>query len=151
MTQMDTDTDRLSLINPERLLPEPAGQSKPASYPHHALTHEIIGAPYEVHRELGGGFLEKVYENALAVELCARGLQVRKQEAIAVRYKGTIVGDYVCDLLVNEAVLCEIKALEALVAVHRAQLLNYLRATGTKVGLLINFGPRRVDVKRNVN
>jgi GxxExxY protein len=130
---------------------ELAGQAKPAVYPHQELTHEIIGAAYEVHPELGGGFLEKVYENAMAVELRARGLQFKNQDAIAVLYKGTIVGDYVCDLLVNEAVLCEIKALEALVAAHHAQLLNYLKATGTKVGLLINFGPRRVDVKRIVN
>lgn len=122
-----------------------------AAYPHREITHEIIGAAYEVHRELSGGFLEKVYENALAVELVSRGLRVQAQAAIAVRYKGQAVGDYVADLLVNDIVLCEIKALEALNAAHHAQLLNYLKATGIKVGLLINFGPRRVDVKRMVN
>lgn len=148
---MNTDTDRLSLIDAQRPSLKTSGATKDAAYPHQELTHKIIGAAYEVHRELGGGFLEKVYENALAVELGTRGLQVRKQDAIAVLYKGTTVGDYVCDLLVNGTVLCEIKALEALVPAHYAKLLNYLKATGLKVGLLLNFGPRRVDVKRIVN
>ena len=148
---MNTDSDRLSLMTAGRSLLKSDAPTRKVVYPHQGLTREIIGAAYEVHRELGGGFLEKVYENALALELAARGLEIKKQGSIAVRYKGTIVGDYVCDLLVNDVVLCEIKALETLAAAHHAQLLNYLRATGTKVGLLINFGPRRVDIKRIVN
>jgi GxxExxY protein len=118
--------------------------------PHSDLTEKIIGAAYEVHRELGGGFLESVYENALAIELRCRGLRVGVQDSIAVRYKGELVGSFIADLVVNEAVLCEIKAVESLHDAHAAQLLNYLKATGTQVGLLLNFGPRRVRVKRMI-
>jgi len=119
-------------------------------YPHQDVTREIIGAAYEVHRELGWGFLEKVYQNALTVELQNRGLRVMAQIAIPVQYKGEPVGDYFADLLVNDVVLCEIKAVEGLNNAHQAQLLHYLKATAMKVGLLLNFGPRRVDVKRMV-
>jgi GxxExxY protein len=149
---MNTDKDGLTLTTPKGVSGKLGEErAKYAEYPHERLTHEIIGATYEVHRELGGGFLEKVYENALAVELRRRDLHVRAQDAVAVRYKGVVVGEYLCDLLVNETVLCEIKALEALNAAHSAQLLNYLRATGTRLGLLLNFGPRRVEVKRVIN
>jgi GxxExxY protein len=138
-------------MNGENGSPEPATALNAVAYPHQSATREIIGAAYAFHRQLGGGFLEKVYENALAIELGTRGLQVRQQAAVAVQYKGAVVGDYVCDLLVSDNVLCEVKALEALVAAHHAQLLNYLKGTGLKVGLLVNFGPKRVDIKRIVN
>lgn len=118
-----------------------------AKYPHQELTREIIAAAYEVHRELGWGFLEKVYENALALELGNRKLRASQQAEIEVRYKGNIAGVYYADLLVNDTVLCELKSVEALNNAHQAQLLNYLKATGIKVGLLLNFGPKRVDVK----
>lgn len=121
-----------------------------SKYPHQELTREIIAAAYEVHRELGWGFLEKVYENALVMELTCRGLKVRPQAEIEVHYKGDTAGVYYADLLVNNAVICEIKAIEAINTAHQAQLLNYLKATGVKVGLLLNFGRKRVDVKRMV-
>lgn len=148
---MNTDTDRLSLMDEKVHSLELAGQAKPAAYPHQELTHEIIGAAYEVHRELGGGFLEKVYERAIALELAKRGMSVKVQIPIPVHYKGQPVGDYFADLVVNDVVLCEIKAGDALHTSHQAQLLHYLKATQTKVGLLLNFGPERVSIKRMVS
>ena len=117
-------------------------------YPHLETTRAIIGAAYEVHRELGPGFLEKVYEAALAQELTNRGVPVRCQAEIRVRYKGREVGVYYADLLVDDNVVCEIKAVESLSRAHEAQLLHYLKATGIKAGLLLNFGSQRVQVKR---
>jgi len=119
-------------------------------YPHRELTEKIIGAAFEVHRALGPGFLEKVYETALVKELNNRGLAARAQAEIAVVYKGQPVGVYYADLVVNEAVICEIKAAGSIAPEHEAQLLHYLKATGTKVGLLLNFGSRRLEVKRMV-
>jgi GxxExxY protein len=119
-------------------------------YPHRELTQRIIGAAYEVHGELGPGFLEKVYETALVRELASRGLRARPQTEIAVHYKGQPVGVYYADVLVEDRVICEIKAISDLTAAHEAQLLHYLKATGIKVGLLLNFGSQRVQVKRLV-
>ena len=119
-------------------------------FPHAELTKGIIGAAFEVHRIPGYGFLEKVYEAALSRELRSRGHRVVNQAEIAVSYKGEPVGAYYADLLVDDAVICEVKALDKLTPAHEAQLLNYLKATGTKVGLLLNFGPQRVEVKRMV-
>ena len=113
------------------------------------MTREIIAAAYEVHRELGRGFLEKVYERALALALHKRGLTVQAQAEIEVRYKGSVVGTYYADLLVNDVVLCEVKAVDALTTAHQAQLLNYLKATGVQIGLLLNFGSRRVRSEAN--
>jgi len=114
------------------------------------VTGEIIGAAYEVYRELGYGFLEKVYETAIVQELTSRGILAQPQAEIEVRYKGHPVGVYYADVLVHDRVICEIKATDGLSSVHEAQLLHYLKATGIKVGLLLNFGPKRVDVKRLV-
>ncbi len=119
-------------------------------YPHQGLTHQIIGAAYRVYREMGAGFLEKVYETALVHELRASGVEAVAQTEIEVRYKGHPVGLFYADVLVDGKVVCEIKAAESLLPAHEAQLLNYLKATGIKVGLLINFGPKRVEVKRLV-
>ncbi len=119
-------------------------------YPHRELTEKIIGSAFEVHRELGPGFLEQVYETALARELTSRAITVRPQAEIGVSYKGQSVGVYYADLLVDEAVICEIKAAESLASAHQAQLLHYLKATGIEVGLLLNFGSDRVQVKRLV-
>jgi len=116
-----------------------------------AITEKIIGGAYAVANGLGNGFLEKVYENALTHELGKGGLAVEQQKAVQVIYDGVIVGDYVADLLVNEAVLVELKAVKTLDDVHMAQCLNYLKATGLSVCLLINFGTPRVEVKRIVN
>lgn len=127
--------------------PAPAPEVK---YPHQELTEKIIGAAFEVHRELGAGFLEKVYENALAHELRSRGVTAAAQAEIEVRYKGEPIGVYFADLLVDGCVLVEVKATSGLDPQHEAQLLNYLKATGIKVGLLLNFGTRRLQVKRMV-
>jgi len=117
---------------------------------HRDLTEQIIGAAMEVHNTLGSGFLEKVYENALVVELRLRGLAVEQQDSTDVRYKGRVVGQYVADILVEGLVVLELKALDKLTGDHEAQVLNYLKATGLKVGLLINFGRPRLEWERLV-
>ncbi len=127
--------------------PAPVGDG---DYPHRDLTEKIIGAAFEVHRELGAGFLEKVYETALLRELGQRGVSASSQSEIPVHYKGQPVGVYYADLLVSNSVICEIKACEGLSSSHEAQLLHYLKATGIKIGLLLNFGSKRVQVKRMI-
>jgi len=112
------------------------------------LTYKINGAIYEVNRILGPGFLEKVYENALIVEFKKRELSVQAQVPITVQYKGEVVGDYFADIVVEAQVILELKAVEALQKIHEAQLLNYLRATGYKIGLLVNFRYPKAEIKR---
>ncbi|MGB3713184.1 MAG: GxxExxY protein [Candidatus Promineifilaceae bacterium] len=116
---------------------------------HSELTSAIIGAFYDVYNELGYGFLEKVYENALAHELQKRGHHVQQQAPIDVTYNGLLVGSYFADLLVDEAVILELKAAKAIAEEHEAQLLNYLKATEIDVGLILNFGPEP-QVKRKI-
>lgn len=111
------------------------------------LTHEIIGAAYQVHRVLGAGFLEKVYEKALTIELRNRGFDVSPQYPIPVFYEGIQVGDYFADLIVEGEIIVESKAVEMLTKAHEAQLVNYLQGIGFDIGLLINFG-KSVEVKR---
>lgn len=111
-------------------------------YQHFELTKGIIGTFYDVYNALGYGFLEKVYENALAIELRIRGFQVEQQKPISIRYRGQIIGEYYADLLINELIIVELKATRALVKDHEAQLLNHLKATHYEVGLLLNFGPQ---------
>ena len=115
---------------------------------HKDLTAQILETFYKVYRALGYGFLEKVYENALVLELRNQGLQVEQQVPIKVYYRGHIVGEYVADVVVEQKVLVEIKAVEHLAEAHRAQLLNYLHGTPLEVGLLLNFGPRPQVVRR---
>ena len=114
------------------------------------LTEKIIGCAYKVSNGLGCGFLEKVYENALAHELRKTGLRVLQQHPIQVFYDGIVVGDYVADLLVEDSVILELKAVRELDDVHRAQGLNYLNATELHLCLLINFANPRVDIRRIV-
>ena len=114
------------------------------------VTYAIRGAVFEVNRVLGPGFLEKVYENALVVELQRRGLRVETQVPIKVFYKDNPVGDYVADMLVEGKVIVELKAIERLEKLHQAQLLNYLRATGIRVGLLVNIKHPKAEIKRMV-
>jgi len=111
------------------------------------LTKIIIGCAFKVHNALGPGFLEKVYENALRIELTKQGLKVRQQEPIRVHYDGQVVGDFIADLWVEDRVIVELKAVQTLAKVHEVQLVNYLTATGIDIGLLINFGSS-VQVKR---
>ena len=113
------------------------------------LTENIIKAAYTVHNTLGYGFLEKVYQNALVIELAKRGIKADSEKPIKVFYEGQIVGDYVCDLIVDDKVILELKAVKELNDIHEVQLVNYLKATGVEVGLLINFGPS-VKIKRKV-
>jgi GxxExxY protein len=120
------------------------------NFPHKELSRQIIGAAFEVHKELGHGFLEKVYERALQVELLQRGVKSETQKPIKVKYKGVIVGDYIADLVVEDKVIVELKAEENYNKQHEAQLLNELKATGTRVGLLVNFGKEGCEFKRMV-
>ncbi|HVM62313.1 MAG TPA: GxxExxY protein [Verrucomicrobiae bacterium] len=117
---------------------------------HGELAKEIVGAAFEVHNILGYGFLEKVYERALLIELVKRGLKAESQAAITVKYKEAIVGDYVADIVVEEKVILELKAEDEYNRQHEAQLLNYLKATGFKLGILINFGRGKCEFKRLV-
>ena len=107
---------------------------------HWDLTEKIIACFFKVYNSLGYGFLEKVYENALTKELELAGLKVQRQHPITVYYHGDVIGEYFADLLVNELVIVEIKAIRAMLEEHEAQLLNYLKATRYEVGLLLNFG-----------
>ena len=111
------------------------------------LTERIIACAYRVHNTLGAGFLEKVYENAMAVELESEGIAFRRQAPLKVMYRGQVVGEYFADLLVGDRVVCELKAEERVSSSHELQLVNYLGATGIDTGLLINFG-RSVEVRR---
>lgn len=115
------------------------------------ITEKIIGCVHQVSNTLGSGFLEKVYENALAVELRQVSLQVAQQQRIEVRYRNVLVGDFVADLMVEECVIVEVKAIKAVDDAHTAQCLNYLKATGLQVCLLVNFGAPKATVKRVVH
>lgn len=112
------------------------------------LTEKVIGCAYRVHNELGPGFLEKVYENALRIELEESGLGVKQQHPISVVYHGKAVGDFFTDLLVEDRLIVELKGVLNLSKEHEVQLVNYLTATGIDDGLLINFGSARAQVKR---
>jgi len=112
------------------------------------ISEKIIGCAFSVSNTLGAGFLEKVYQNALALELINAGLEIEKEKAITIFYKGTIVGEYFADILVNQQVIIETKAVQSLNEIHQAQLLNYLKATGLPLGLLFNFGTPKVQIKR---
>lgn len=114
------------------------------------LTQTIIGCAMVVSNKLGVGFLEKVYENALVIELKRAGLQVEQQKPTPVMYDDVLVGDYFADVVVNGEVILELKASKAIDEIHQAQLLNYLKATGLRVGLILNFGTPKLGIKRMV-
>ena len=115
------------------------------------ISEKIIGAAYKVSNVLGVGFLEKVYENALVYELKRLSLKVEQQKPIKVFYEGVVVGDYYADLVVEELVIVELKATKRIGDIYLAQCLNYLKATELKLGLILNFGTPRVEVKRVVH
>jgi len=117
---------------------------------HSGLTEQIIGFAYDVYNKLGSGFLEKVYENALAVKLKKAGILVAQQSPIKVYFEKELVGEYFADLLVDDKVIVELKAVSELSKIHEVQLVNYLKATGIKVGLLINFGEQVKIIRRVV-
>ncbi|WP_430400691.1 GxxExxY protein [Flavobacterium sp.] len=116
---------------------------------HNELTSLILKTFYDVYNELGYGFLEKVYQNALLIELKNKGLEVTSNEKIKVYYKGENVGDYYADIIVNNTVILELKAAECIVEAFENQLLNYLRGTDCEVGLLLNFG-KKPEFRRKV-
>jgi len=118
-------------------------------YKHKELTSAIINAAHTVHNKLGYGFLEKIYHKSLFIELSKRGYHVEIERPINIRYDNQLVGEFFADLLVEDKVVVEVKAVDRYTNVFEAQLLNYLKAAGLEVGLIINFGPS-VEVKRMV-
>lgn len=119
--------------------------------PNNQVTEKIIACAYKVSNTLGSGFLEKVYENALVHELRKAGLDVEQQYPIPVLYDGILIGDYCADLLVEKRIILELKTVETLTDIHMAQCLNYLKATGLHICLLINFHHPKVQIKRIVH
>ena len=117
---------------------------------HKELTEKLIGCAYRVYNRMGLGFLESVYEKCMPIELRKADLDTESQKPIRVQYDGEVVGDFVADILVNDTVILELKSVRKLVEAHEVQLVNSLVATGELVGLLINFGETRVEVKRKV-
>ena len=115
------------------------------------LSETIIGAAFEVSNVLGAGFLEKVYENALNIELNSRGLTTQLQAPLKIHYKDELVGDYFADILVENAIIIELKTVKEFDSIHIAQCLNYLKITNLKLCLLINFSKPKVEIKRVVN
>ncbi len=126
------------------------GESNRAPLLEEELTEKILGAAFKVQNTLGCGFLEKVYENAMVVELSRAGISVEQQKPMQVRYQGAIVGEYQADLVVDGRVIVELKAASKLDSIHEAQLLNYLKATRVRVGLLFNFGCPKLQYRRFV-
>ena len=123
-------------------------EAEGASWEHDALTESVLGCAFKVVNTLGPGFLEKVYENALAHDLRKSGLVVVQQTQIQVTYDGQVVGNYVADLLVEDSLIVELKACKALEDIHIAQCLNYLKATGLHTCLLLNFGTPKLQIRR---
>jgi GxxExxY protein len=117
---------------------------------HEDITEHILVASFEVMNEIGQGFLESVYERSLLIVLRSRGLKVESQFPIAVMFRNQVVGEFYADLLVEDKVIVELKATKALAPEHQAQVINYLNATRIEVGLLINFGTRKIDYRRLV-
>ncbi len=111
-------------------------------------TGKILGCAFEIAKELGAGFLESVYEKAMMVAMEEKGLAGREQHPIRVMFRGRCVGDFIADILVEDRVMVELKAVKALVPEHDAQVINYLNATGIEVGLLINFGNPKLEYRR---
>ncbi len=124
--------------------------AKSAIYPEQDLTQEILEASFAVHNTLGAGFLEKVYANALSLELRQMGIVCAQEVPFKVKHKDVVVGDYFADLVVEKRVLVELKACTGLESVHEAQILNYLKASGIQVGLLMNFAKPRLEYRRFV-
>ncbi len=124
---------------------------KENNYRHSDLTAAVLKAAFEVHNTLGCGFLEKVYENSLCIELERQKVFFKQQEPIKVYYNGGIVGEYFADILVENTVIVELKTINKIEAIQEAQLLNYLKATNKKIGLILNFAKPKLEIKRMVN
>lgn len=115
---------------------------------HKELSYRVIGAALEVHNTLGCGFLEKVYENAVTVALNKNGLQSMQQAQVKVYFRGEVVGEYFADVLVENKIILELKCVERILDIHRAQMINYLKATGIRLGIIINFARPRLEYER---
>ena len=114
------------------------------------LTEKVIACSYRVYNKMGAGFLESVYEKCLVIELRKAGLLVETQKAIQVYYDNELVGDFIADMIINDTIILELKAIKQIAKAHEVQLVNYLVATGKSVGLLINFGEEKVEIKRKL-
>ena len=115
------------------------------------LTEKIIGAAYSVYNKMGFGYLEKVYEKCMMIELHKNeNLHIEQHRPIKVEYDGHDVGDFVADFVINDQIIIELKSVRQLASVHEMQLVNYLNATGIDIGLLINFGEKKVDIRRKI-
>jgi len=114
------------------------------------LTEKIIGCAYRVYNKMGFGFLESVYEKCLLIELRKAGLDTESQKPIIVYYDNEIVGEFVADIIVNDTIILELKSVRRVIKAHEVQLVNYLVATGKPIGLILNFGERKVEVKRKI-
>jgi GxxExxY protein len=114
------------------------------------LSYKIVGLAIQVRKELGFGFLEKVYENALMVLLRENGIRAEQQVPIKVTFHGQVIGDYIADILVEDSIILELKAIDRIIPVHKAQVLNYLKATGLKLAILLNFGKDSLEHERLV-
>ncbi|MBL7218378.1 MAG: GxxExxY protein [Desulfobacteraceae bacterium] len=114
------------------------------------ITETIIGCAYRVYNKMGFGFLESVYEKCLLIEMRKAGLDTETQKPITVYYDGEVVGEFVADMVVNDAIIIELKSVRRIIKAHEIQLVNYLVATGKPVGLILNFGESKVEIKRKV-
>ncbi|MFN8579284.1 MAG: GxxExxY protein [Candidatus Sericytochromatia bacterium] len=117
---------------------------------HKELSYKIIGLAMEVHKNLGYGFLEKVYENALMFELVSNNIEAKNQYPVKVNYKGNIIGNYIADILVEDKIILELKSIEKIIDIHKVQTMNYLKATGLRLGIIINFGKDNLEYYRVV-
>jgi GxxExxY protein len=117
---------------------------------HKDLSYKIVGLAMEVHRTLGSGFLEKVYENALMVLFNREGIKAEQQKPIRVYFEGENVGDYFADILIEDKIILEIKIAERISRIHEVQILHYLKATGLRLGIIINFGKKKLESQRFV-
>ena len=115
------------------------------------LSYRIIGLAMEVHSKLGYGFLEKAYENALILLFRREGIQAKQQAPVKVYFDGEVVGEYFADILVEDRIILELKAMDKITDVHKAQALNYLRATGLRLAVILNFGKKRIEYERLIN
>ena len=114
------------------------------------ITEKIIKCAYRVYNKMGFGFLESVYEKCMLIELVKEGLQAKEQDPITVYYENEVVGNFIADLIVNDAVIVELKSVRQIAKAHEVQLVNYLMAIGKSIGLLLNFGETKLEVKRKV-
>ena len=112
------------------------------------ITNKILAACFDVSKELGAGFLESIYQNALMIALQEKELTIEREHPLAVSFRGQIVGQFYADILVEDKIILELKAVSALTDIHKAQLINYLKATGIEVGLLLNFGNPKLEYRR---